>query len=173
MVLNQWWFCFLRNTWQCLKTLRTFQVLLLNLGRGLFWYLEGRNHRCLLTSYNAPDSPHKKSLICPQMSIVLGLRNPKLDTEYLQKFHKQTRDCRNRPDLLLGKMLWCPVISLTENIPQKHKPNWSSQVWFSSHSSLCSPHISLSQITSSDFQKSAFICWPKAQNNPKNETFIQ
>lgn len=70
----------------------------------------------------------RKTYLPPKMSIVLGLRNPKLDREYLQKFHKQTRDCRNRPDLLLEKMLWHPVISLTENIPQKHKPNWSSQV---------------------------------------------
>lgn len=87
------------------------------------WCLEGRNHRCLLTSYHARDS-----LFGPQMSIVLGLRNPKFGREYPQKFHKQTRDGKNKPDLLLGKMLRHSVISLTENIPQKHKPNWSTQV---------------------------------------------
>lgn len=70
-------------------------LLVINLGGGHVCYLEHRNHRWHLTSYSAQHSP--------QMSMAPRLRNPDLDTECL-KFHKQTRDLRNQPDLKYGKM---------------------------------------------------------------------
>lgn len=84
-------------------------VLTLNLEGGHFWYLGGRNHRWNLTSCNA-QPPQKKELSGPKMSVVLRLRNSDLDTGYVQKFHKQLRNLRSKPDIILGEMLWHTVI---------------------------------------------------------------